>query len=224
MKQHAKPCSTCPFLRTCTPGQLGGSPVETFIGQAFGGFWIPCHEQIDYSDPGWRTKFDTPQCAGTAIYRANCHPADRANLILVLPSSDTVFSSPAQFMAHHLRISVEEAENRLGRRPPSFYWMVEMDDPRAQIVSKEDMAITQLERFAEDVVSHGPTRVMVSDDTAMPAPAARRQFNITPDVIFIRKDGWSLGAPQHLEAQARKQWPDQWLGLLRRGSTKPEEI
>ena len=41
MNQHTKPCKTCPFRRDCTPGELGGSSVETFIGQAFGAFHIP---------------------------------------------------------------------------------------------------------------------------------------------------------------------------------------
>lgn len=135
MKQHQKPCSTCPFRRDCEPGQLGGSPVETFIGQAFGAFWIPCHECIDYGDPNWRLQYEANQCAGTAIYRSNCHPAERPPELLVLPENkDLVFASPAEFMAHHGRIAVEEAQRFLDSYGPERYWWDEMHRDGARVI------------------------------------------------------------------------------------------
>src|SRR5215204_6012470 len=101
MKQHTQPCKTCPFSRQCPPGELGGSSVGTYIGQAYGAaFWIPCHECIDYSDPDWRHQHQAGQCAGAAIYRANCHPVKRPPSLLALPTDTvTVFASPAEFFA-----------------------------------------------------------------------------------------------------------------------------
>jgi len=142
MKQHTKPCSTCPFSRDCVPGKLGGSPVETFIGQAFGAFHIPCHERIDYTDPNWRTAcVRVSQCAGVSIYRSNCHPAERPDMLLVLPANtDLVFASPAEFMAHHLNISVREATARLYHYPPQQHWMDEMLKTEARLIKREEFA------------------------------------------------------------------------------------
>ena len=139
MKQHTKPCSTCPFRRDCVPGELGGSPVETFIGQAFGAFWIPCHECIDYTDPNWREQYHAGQCAGAAIYRNNCHPAERPDMLLVLPASmDLVFASPAEFMAHHHGISEREAMDRLYRYTPQRHWLSEMMRSGAKLIKMEE--------------------------------------------------------------------------------------
>ncbi len=137
MKQHAKPCSTCPFQRSCEPGELGGSPTETFIGQAFGGFWIPCHECMDYTDPDWRLQYAANQCAGAAIYRSNCHPAERPPDLLTLPENkELVFATPAEFFAHHKGIPLEDAQRILDRWPPLFWWMCEMNRPGARHIKK----------------------------------------------------------------------------------------
>ena len=115
-KQHKHPCSTCPFLRSSVPGELGGSPVQTFIGQCYGSFWIPCHEVIDYDDPNWKTNYNTPQCAGAAIYRANVYRDSirRPGQLLSLPEDfDKVFGSPAQLLAHHTGCTIASARVQL---------------------------------------------------------------------------------------------------------------
>lgn len=142
MKQHTKPCSTCPFRRDCTPGELGGSPVETFIGQAFGAFLIPCHECIDYTDPDWKTNcVKVNQCAGVSIYRSNCDPMDRPGALLRLPpDKELVFATPAEFMAHHHGISVREATERLYRYSPQRHWLTEMLRSGARLITKEEFA------------------------------------------------------------------------------------
>jgi len=72
-----------------------------------------------------------------------------------------------------------------------------------------------LEAKAKEVMANGPTRVVVSaDGEAVPTPRARQQYGATPDVIFIRKDGWSLGAPKSLAHVAEKMWDDEWLGVV----------
>ena len=103
------PCNTCPFRRDVQPGALGGSPVTTFVGQVHGPFWLPCHSFTNYSDPNWKTDYSKPQCVGAAIYRANAvrHQLPEA-LLKMEPDHKLVFSTPEQFLSHHLRI------------PPSF--------------------------------------------------------------------------------------------------------
>lgn len=142
MKQHTTPCKTCPFRRDCTPGKLGGSPIETFIGQAYGAFWIPCHELLDYKDPNWRYQFDVPQCAGTAIYRSNCHPAVRPRSLLVLPKDTTlVFASPAEFLAHHERFTIREAEMLIELLPPSMLHTSECMKVGAEVIQTGQVTV-----------------------------------------------------------------------------------
>lgn len=70
MNQHKKPCAECPFRRGIKPGFLGGSPVETYIGQSVLPFWLPCHCDENYKHKA--SKIDeVTQCAGTAIFRSN---------------------------------------------------------------------------------------------------------------------------------------------------------
>lgn len=81
-----------------------------------------------------------------------------------------------------------------------------------------------LRGYVSEILSKGPNRVMISESDGVPPQVARENYSIEPDVIFIRRDGWSLGAPTHLEAAARRTWPESWIGLLRKGNTEPEEL
>lgn len=109
--------------------------MEVFIGQAFGAFWLPCHERTDYSDPEWRTAYETPQCAGAAIFRSNCHPAERPDFLLLLPSDvENVFASDAEFMAHHTNITLAAADGRLKVRTPMQHWINEMARANAKVI------------------------------------------------------------------------------------------
>ena len=57
-----------------------------------------------------------------------------------------------------------------------------------------------------------PTRVVVDRDGFGVTPArAAREYRITPEVIFVRNDGWSLGAPKELENVARELWRGKWI-------------
>lgn len=112
MSNPSKPCGECPFRRTIEPGALGGSSVETYLGQCVGPFAIPCHMRIDYSDPKWREKsFGTPQCAGAATFRSAIG-ADKLmpEGIHVLPPSEEVFATTGEFMSHHTGKPLEQCE------------------------------------------------------------------------------------------------------------------
>ena len=67
-----------------------------------------------------------------------------------------------------------------------------------------------------NIRTFGPDRVMISDNEAVSPDRAFKEHNIISDIIFVRHDGWSLGAPGRLEIAAFYQWPKEWIGFLRR--------
>ena len=73
----------------------------------------------------------------------------------------------------------------------------------------------------QEVLPGGPQRVVVTfDGEAVNPRRAREQYMTNPTIIFIRDDGWSLAAPEHLEAVALSLWRDNWVGFVR----KPNQI
>lgn len=62
-----------------------------------------------------------------------------------------------------------------------------------------------------------PNRVIVGKGRAIPARKAKAQFGIEPDIIFIRDDGWTLGAPSQFEKEAYETWKDHWTHFVRPG-------
>lgn len=112
------PCAQCPWTPSCPPGALGGSPPETYIGQAFGPFILPCHMACNFNDPDWKQKANTtPQCAGAAAFRANIG-VRLPGRIHTQPKSDKVFAGPVEFYMHHKQIGRKQAEQQLQAVPP----------------------------------------------------------------------------------------------------------
>lgn len=69
---------------------------------------------------------------------------------------------------------------------------------------------------------HGPSRVLVSSEPyAVSSRRAREHYGVEPDLIFIRNDGWSLGAPKSLIFSAEALWEKQWVAVLIRPSLDP---
>lgn len=121
MKDLNKPCKECAFARSSIPGELGGSEAEVYIGQCYGPFYIPCHMTYELGDPNIREKLAcTGGCAGSAVFRANLGWDDRlpAGINRLPPDHQAVFSTPAEFIAHHKRISLQDAQELLAKRPP----------------------------------------------------------------------------------------------------------
>jgi len=82
-----------------------------------------------------------------------------------------------------------------------------------------------LEMVCEYVSNHGPDRVMVEPaGESVPLGQAMEKHNIVPSVIFVRNDGWSLGAPAELERLAEAMYPELWIAILRRGMKNRWEI
>jgi hypothetical protein len=85
------------------------------------------------------------------------------------------------------------------------------------------MNVRQLDISSEDFGP--PERVVINEaGEAVPPGRALREHNIKPDVIFIRADAWSLGAPLELEATAYMLWPKEWVAYCRKGWKHPRDI
>lgn len=79
--------------------------------------------------------------------------------------------------------------------------------------------------IAKNTLTNGPSRVIINGDgEATTSRRAREQFGISPDIIFIRDDGWSLAAPRQFEATAYGMWPDKWISFIRRPSIEAKPI
>lgn len=71
---------------------------------------------------------------------------------------------------------------------------------------------------------HGPDRVMVNKDLESVGYLRAFDRGVTPDIIFIRDDGWTLGAPEKLEQEAYSTWPTQWVGFIRKPETEARSM
>jgi hypothetical protein len=125
---HCKtPCKECPFARHTEPGATGGSDPTVYIGQAIGPFLLSCH-----MDPNYEKDPRSPhlmQCAGAAMFRSNIGvDVLMPPFLHHLPSNEEkVFSNPAELLSHHLRITLEEADAILAKRPPHELLRIEFE-------------------------------------------------------------------------------------------------
>jgi hypothetical protein len=78
---------------------------------------------------------------------------------------------------------------------------------------------TGFEKFCEVVEQTGPNRIVINEEGhAINQRRARERHGIeSADVIFIRNDGWCLGAPLEFEDVAFKLWEGDWLGMIKNG-------
>jgi hypothetical protein len=89
--QHTKPCQDCPFARSALRGWLGSMSVEEWLRCAHGVTKVDCHVHL------------TKECAGLAIYRANCAKLPMPGQLRLPKDRKRCFSSPVEFTAHHTR-------------------------------------------------------------------------------------------------------------------------
>lgn len=129
-KNPKLPCAECPFSRKNQPGKdLGGADPTVYVGQAFGPFVLSCHMDSAYEQSTALDKYkELRDCAGMAIYRANCgYDVKMPEAIFKLPvNKELVFSSPAEFLAHHLQIELSVAEHFLTSLPPEHWFKIEL--------------------------------------------------------------------------------------------------
>ena len=70
-----------------------------------------------------------------------------------------------------------------------------------------------------------PNRVVInSDGMGCPPKRAREKYGINPDIIFIRRDGWTLAAPTEFENIAYQMWKNEWIAFLRKPETKAKPM
>ena len=77
---------------------------------------------------------------------------------------------------------------------------------------------------AQEIMRRGPDRVMINSEEGVPSRRARDEHNVNATIIFIRDDGWSLGAPPEFEADAYRMWADKWVAFMHRPETEPTPI
>lgn len=66
-----------------------------------------------------------------------------------------------------------------------------------------------------DIRKNGPVRVLVDDqETCVPPRIAMRDHKVQVDIIFVRQDNWSLGAPKVLTLDAYDLWRYDWIGFI----------
>lgn len=66
----------------------------------------------------------------------------------------------------------------------------------------------------------GFSRVIINAEGEAVTPRKAFELGITPDVGFLRKDGWSLGAPFGLRWVAEEMWKDEWTHEINKGETE----
>ncbi len=67
----------------------------------------------------------------------------------------------------------------------------------------------------------GPTRVVINaEGEAVPPQRARYILQTRGrapfDIVFVRDDGWSLGALEEFKEVAYNMWPKEWVGHVSR--------
>lgn len=73
-----------------------------------------------------------------------------------------------------------------------------------------------LREETEKVLKSGPERVLINKQGNATTPQmAKARYGIIPHVIFLRDDGWTIGAPRHLENQAFALWASHWVAVMR---------
>ena len=75
----------------------------------------------------------------------------------------------------------------------------------------------------EKIKGSGPDRVLIPGGEGIPYKKAR-EMEIKIDVVFIRRDGWTLGASWDLRAEALKTWSDEFLAFVNWPELDPQEI
>lgn len=127
MNARTECCAQCPYHRGTTKEYLDtrGQMGERFVGQAIGGFFLPCHMESGFKQYKDNPN-DAPQCAGAAKFRANIGIADAMPQGLSkLPKDEAVFGSPEELIAHHRGVSVKDAASFLKHYPPALLAAIE---------------------------------------------------------------------------------------------------
>lgn len=76
-----------------------------------------------------------------------------------------------------------------------------------------------------EALPEGCRRVLINEYGETKTPRRAREENgVKSDIVFVRRDGWSLGAPLHLERVAYELWADHWVSFCRRPDLEMRSI
>jgi hypothetical protein len=65
---------------------------------------------------------------------------------------------------------------------------------------------------------------MIDEHESTSSQRARDDHRINPDIVFVRDDGWTLGAPDYLENVAFELWEEDWWFFVRKPSRVLQSI
>ena len=69
--------------------------------------------------------------------------------------------------------------------------------------------------LVRNIKESGPARVVVEPGGyAVGYRRALVDYQVVPTVVFIRDDGWTLGAPSEFIEDARVLWEREWIAVL----------
>lgn len=115
-----RPCAECPWRRDSAPGWLGASNPEEFLRTfVTAGTDPPCHMTVDYESPRWQQLIEeAPRCKGNVIFMANHMKSPRneafaADVRKTETDREEVFTIEAEFLAHHKREPMSDADAKL---------------------------------------------------------------------------------------------------------------
>lgn len=95
---------------------------------------------------------------------------------------------------------------------------LETRGPKQPRLGQESAAVRteSNETLIRRIVENGPDRVVVdAQGTAVPPRSACADYGEKVAVIYVRDDGWSLGASWQLAGTAVDMWRDAWLAAIR---------
>ena len=85
-----------------------------------------------------------------------------------------------------------------------------------------DTTNTILQHGGLDKICH---RVVVDAEGHAVLPWRAADYHgVSPDVAFVRDDGWTLGAPAKFEGVAYGLWKEEWVSFARRGDDRIRPI
>ena len=73
----------------------------------------------------------------------------------------------------------------------------------------------QIEWVEAALQKDGPRRVIVDKSGQATSPKQAQKMGVYYEIVFIRNDGWTLGAPVELESDAIALWKERWVAYWR---------
>jgi hypothetical protein len=73
--------------------------------------------------------------------------------------------------------------------------------------------------MSEEKVFEGFSRVVIDHEGTAVSMRKAFEMGFSPDVGFMRGDGWSLGAPKELEYVAQRIWANEWKYKIEKPQT-----